>query len=138
MRKRKEVIYIIVYSVLCACLYYLMSYISYYTMEGDKTDILISLAFGFIPIGLFIISFIYGLFSDKILAAVIAAFIVSVPIPFLPIMSGNRSVLERMEMLFFLFLAIFFIVIIGFAFGVLVRILFRRLISIIQGKKENT
>ncbi len=139
MKNRKEIVFVAAYTVLCACLFYLLPLILYRAMPGDKTDILMVIAFGFIPIGLFLISFVYGLLSNYVLAAVLAAIIASVPIPFLPIMSGNSTVISvKMHSLLLIFAGIFIIVNIGFGFGVLVRILFRRLISILQGKKENT
>ena len=46
----------IIFGILCVGLYYLNPYIAWYTMEGDKTDILMGEIFGVIPLGLFIIS----------------------------------------------------------------------------------
>ena len=50
MEKRKmQILGNIIFGILCVGLYYLNPYIAWYTMEGDKTDILMGEIFGVIP-----------------------------------------------------------------------------------------
>lgn len=50
MGNRNRIIYDSGFALLCVGLFYLMPYIGWHTMEGDKTDVLMGMAFGLIPI----------------------------------------------------------------------------------------
>lgn len=126
MGDRKHIIYDSGFALLCAGLFYLMPYISWYTMEGDKGDVLMGMAFGFIPIGLFFLSVVCGLLSEQIMVPVCIACVLSAPTVLIPIVAGN-TVSGRLQALLLIVSAVFAVSCVGTIFGVLVRRLVRNM-----------
>lgn len=121
----------IVFGLLAAGLFYLMPYIAWHTMEGDKTDILMGMVLGFIPIGLLLLSFLYGFLANRIIVPACIASILGIPAVFIPIVSGN-TVTERGLSLLYITVAILIIVCIGTAPGIFIHRLLRKS----NGKKD--
>lgn len=121
MEKRKmQILGNIIFGILCVGLYYLNPYIAWYTMEGDKTDILMGEIFGVIPLGLFIISIIYGIIYKKLLQPLCIAYLLGCPSIFFPFIGGN-TILEIILTLIYLGVFIFLTVGSGTLLGIFIR-----------------
>ena len=115
----------IVFGLYCAGLFYLMPYIAWHTMEGDKTDILMGMMLGIIPIGLLLISFLYGFLVKKIAAPLYIASVSGIPAVFIPIVAGD-TISERLLALLIIIPAILTIVCAGTAPGIFIRRLLQK------------
>lgn len=120
MDAKRNVICNIGFAALCVGLFYLMPYIGWYTMQGDKTDILMGMAFGFIPLGLLLLSVLYGLLMARIIVPVCIAAVVGIPAIFIPIVAG-RTAGGRVYALILIVTAIILIVCVGTGVGILIR-----------------
>ena len=99
-------------------------------MAGDKTDILMGMVFGFIPIGLLLLSFFYGFLVKRIIVPACMASILGIPVIFIPVVAGN-TVLERGFSLVLIIMMISMIVCIGTAFGIFIHELVRKVKSLL-------
>lgn len=120
MKDKRDVICNIGFGVLCAGLFYLMPYIGWYTMQGDKTDILMGMVLGLIPLGLLLLSALYGFFAMRIIVPVCIAAVIGIPAIFIPIVAG-RTAEGRVYALVLIVTAITLIVCIGAGVGILIR-----------------
>lgn len=118
--KKKQAICNIVFGLSTAGLFYLMPYIAWHTMEGDKTDILMGVVLGFIPMGLLLFSFLYGLLAKRVVAPACMASILGLPAAFIPVVAGH-TIGERLFSLVFITIAILIIVCAGTASGIFIR-----------------
>ena len=128
--KKFQTVCNIVFGLLTAGLFYLMPYIAWHTMAGDKTDILMGMVFGFIPIGLLLLSFFYGFLVKRIIVPACMASILGIPVIFIPVVAGN-TVLERGFSLVLIIMMISMIVCIGTAFGIFIHELVRKVKSLL-------
>lgn len=118
----------IVFGLLTAGLFYLMPYIAWHTMEGDKTDIIMGMMLGLIPIGLLLLSFLYGFLQKKVIVPVYIASILSIPAIFIPVVAGD-TVIEKLSSLMLIIIAILIIVCTGTASGIFIYRLLNRVIK---------
>lgn len=125
--KIQNIFYNVGFGLLCAGLFYLMPYLAWHTMEGDKTDILMGMVLGVIPIGLLLLSVFYGFLAEKIIAPACIASVLSIPAIFIPVVAGD-TIIERLQALTFLPVVIIIIVCPGTAWGILIRRLLRKCI----------
>lgn len=102
---------------------YLLPIIAFDKMEGDKTDILMGLAFGFVPLGWFIIFLIYGFVAKKNLWVSCCAAILCFPLLFIRFVTGD-TISEKIYALFLIITACFFITLIGIFIGSLLKKVF--------------
>ena len=120
MSKKIQKVCNAVFVLLTAGLFYLMPYIACRTMAGDKTDILMGMVFGFIPIGLLLLSLLYGfIIKRNVLPACMAA-ILGIPVIWIPVVAGD-TVIEKLSALIITMLAAFLIVNLGAVLGILLR-----------------
>ena len=120
---KKDIYFVIcnvVFGLLCIGLFHLLPYIAWYTMEGDKTDIILGLGLGVIPMGLVLLSILYGFLTKRIVLPICIASIVSHPVIFIPFVGGN-TIIESLYSLVLIVAAIVVIVGIGTVLGILVR-----------------
>lgn len=103
----------------------MMPYIAWHTMEGDKTDIIIGMMFGFIPIGLLMLSILYGFLAKRIVVPIGIASVLSIPAAFIPIVAGD-TIGERLQALVLIIAVILIIVGTGTASGMFIRRLLQR------------
>lgn len=120
MSKKIQKVCNAVFVLLTAGLFYLMPYIACRTMAGDKTDILMGMVFGFIPIGLLLLSFLYGLIVKRNVLPACMAAILGIPVILIPVVAGD-TVIEKLSALIITMLAAFLIVNLGAVLGILLR-----------------
>lgn len=116
----------IVFCLLTVGLFYLMPYIAWHTMEGDKTDIILGMVIGFIPLGLLLLSILYGFLAKRIIVPVCMASVLGIPAVFIPVIAGN-TVLEKILSLVFITVVISIIVYIGTAFSIFIHWFLRKI-----------
>lgn len=78
--KIKKIKWEILFVIVSILNFYLSPVIAFHTMIGDKTDILMGMAFVFVPLGWFIISFIYGFVTTKKLVVSCCSAILCLPL----------------------------------------------------------
>lgn len=118
--KKFQAAYTIAFGILAAGLFYLMPYIAWHTMEGDKTDIVMGMAFGFIPLGLLLLSLLYGFLAKKVIMPACMASMLGIPAIFIPVVAGNTAI-ERLLSLMLIAACIFIITCVGTASGMFIR-----------------
>lgn len=123
--KIQNTFYNVGFGLLCAILFYLMPCLAWHTMEGDKTDILMGMVLGVIPIGLLLLSVFYGFLAERIIIPTCIASILSIPAIFISVVAGDTAI-ERLLALVFLSAVIIIIVCPGTALGILIRRLLRK------------
>ena len=99
---------------------YLFPVIALHTMTGDKTDILMGMAFGFVPLGWFIISLLYGFATQKKFVVSCCASILCIPLLFIRIITGE-VIYEKIYALFLILIPCFFITLTGTFVGGLLK-----------------
>ena len=97
MNRKRRIFCNIGFALLCTGLFYLLPYGAWHTMEGDKEDILLGMVFGFVPLGLLLLSALYGLCVQGIIAPICIASALSVPAVFIPVMMGGATVATRVQ-----------------------------------------
>lgn len=120
MSKKIQKVCNAVFVLLTAGLFYLMPYIACRTMAGDKTDILMGMVFGFIPIGLLLLSFLYGLIVKRNVLPACMAAILGIPVILIPVVAGD-TVIEKLSALIITMPAAFLTVNLGAVLGILLR-----------------
>ena len=110
----------VVFGLLCIGLFHLLPYIAWHTEVGDKTDIILGLGLGVIPMGLVLLSILYGFLLKRIVVPICIASIVSYPVIFIPFVGGD-TIIERLGSLVEIVASIFVIVGTGTVLGIMVR-----------------
>lgn len=134
MNKKLLLIFNIVFALLCAIIFYLLPYIAFFTMKGDKTDIIMSMGIAIIPICLFLLSILYGCLAEKIITPVWIACAISIPYIFIPMATGNTFG-EKIKGLAMIIVAVLFIAFLGSSIGTFLRRIFAKIKNQIHKSK---
>lgn len=81
--------YEIIFIILSIANLYIFPVIAFYTMSGDKTDIIMGFGFGFVPLGWLIISVFYGALTGKSLFAPSCTMLICLPLFFVRVVTGE-------------------------------------------------
>ncbi len=131
--KIKKIKWEILFIIVSILNLYLSPVIALHTMTGDKTDILMSMGFVFVPLGWFIISLLYGFATSKKLVASYCAVILCFPLLFIRIITG-ATLCEKISGMFLILTTCFFITLVGTYLGGLLK---KAIIHLCKISKKN-
>lgn len=92
----------IVFLILNSMNLFILPLIAFYTMSGDKTDIIMGFAFGLVPLGWFLISVFYGIAAGKVWFAPFCTMALCLPLFFVRVITGQTIVEKILAMILIL------------------------------------
>lgn len=91
---------------------YILPMIAFYTMSGDKTDIIMGFGFGIVPLGWLIISILYGIVTGKVWFAPVCTMIFCLPLFFVRVITGE-TITEKVPAMFLIWAVGFLVTFLG-------------------------
>lgn len=106
----------LIFTILNIINLYILPVLAFYTMSGDKTDIIMSFGLCFVPLGWFIVSVFYGIAAGKIRFAPFGTAIMCLPLVFVPVITGE-TIMEKILAMLYVWTVSFIITFLGALLG---------------------